>query len=563
MEKIWFKSYPKSIKREINVDDLGTIVDMFKRSAKQYANNPAYTSIRTTLTFAQAEELVDNFSSFLQNILKVEKGERIAIMMPNVLQYPIAVFGALQAGMVVVNINPLYTAPEVQAQLIDSEASTIVVLENFASTFEKIADTVPVKHVIVAKIGDLLHSFWGFVFNFAVKNIAKGVPSYKLSGHIAFKEAIALGKKTSFRPVDLRNTDLAFLQYTGGTTGIPKGAMLTHRNICANIAQASEWISLKLKPGSECIVTALPLYHIFSLTVNLMIFTSIGGHNILIVNPRDMKNFIKQLKNKKYNITAISCVNTLFNALVNQSEFKKIDFSSWKISLGGGAAVQKDVADKWNQITGLPIIEAYGLTEASPGVCVNPVTIEQYTGYVGLPIPSTDIQIRDKNGEQLGIGEVGDLWVRGPQVMLGYWNRPEETEKVLKDGWLDTGDIAYVNEEGFVKLVDRKKDMIIISGFNVYPNEVEDVLMMNPGILECSVIGVPSEKTGEALKVFIVKSDPNLTEEEVIQFARRSLTSYKIPKIIEFRDELPKSNIGKILRRVLHEEEMAKLKIRK
>lgn len=555
MDKIWFKNYPKGVAHEIDVDQLGNISDVFNESAIKYRNRPAYTSVKTTITFAQAKRLVDQFSSFLQNKLHLKKGDCLAIMMPNVMQYPVAMFGALQVGLTVTNVNPLYTSSEVKKQLEDSEANVLVILENFAATYAKIASEVGIKHVVVAKIGDLLHGLWGPILNFSLKYIAKAIPSYQLEHVIPFKEALRKGSEQPFRKVEIDHSDIAILQYTGGTTGVPKAAILTHRNICANMQQALEWISPILEEGKECMVTPLPLYHIFSLTVNLMIVCKLGCHNILIANPRDTKRFIGQMRTKKYKITAITCVNTLFNSLVHHPDFTKIDFSHWKLALGGGAAIQGNVAKKWNQLTGIPIVEAYGLTETSPGVCVNPVTIEKYTGFIGLPLPSTDIKVISEDGKELPLGQEGELWVKGPQVMEGYWHNPEETEKVLHDGWFATGDVVVVNEEGYVKLVDRKKDMVIVSGFNVYPNEVEDVLSFHPDIVECAVIGVESEKTGEALKAFIVSKNPNLSKQDVIKFARKNLTGYKIPKLIEFRKELPKSNVGKILRRVLREEE--------
>ncbi|PZU05051.1 MAG: long-chain-fatty-acid--CoA ligase [Francisella sp.] len=555
MDKIWFKNYPKGVAHEIDADQPGTVPDVFNESATKYSDKPAYTSIKTTITFGQAKRLMDQFSSFLQNKLHLKKGDCLAIMMPNVMQYPVVMFGALQAGLIVTNVNPLYTSSEVKKQLEDSEASVLVILENFAATYAKIANEVRIKHVIVAKIGDLLHGLWGPILNFSLKYIAKTIPSYHLEHVIPFKKTLRKGSEQPFKKVEIDRSDIAILQYTGGTTGTPKAAMLTHRNICANMQQALEWVSPILDEGKECIVTPLPLYHIFSLTVNLMIVCKLGCHNILIANPRDTKRFIGQMRTKKYKITVITCVNTLFKSLVHHPDFTKIDFSHWKLALGGGAAIQSNVAEKWNQLTGIPIVEAYGLTETSPGVCVNPVTIEKYTGFVGLPLPSTDIKVMSEDENELPLGQEGELWVKGPQVMKGYWRNPEETEKVLHDGWFATGDIAVVNEEGYVKLVDRKKDMVIISGFNVYPNEVEDVLSFHPDIVECAVIGVESEQTGEALKAFIVSKNPNLSKQDVIKFARKNLTGYKIPKLIEFRKELPKSNVGKILRRVLKEEE--------
>lgn len=565
MEKIWFKSYHPSIKHEVDVDALGTIVDVFNHAAEKFADRPAYTSVKTTISYRQTKEYVDQFTSFLQNELHLKKGDRMAVMMANLLQYPVVVFGALQAGVIVVNTNPLYTSEEMKHQLLDSGANTVVIMENFASTFEKIKDEVRVKNVIIVRVGDLLHGLWGVGLNFVLKYVARQIPQYDLPGHILFKDLIKKGRKELKKPVKLSNQDIALLQYTGGTTGVAKGAMLTHRNVCANLVQAAEWVSPKLG-SNECMVTPLPLYHIFSFTVNLMIMCYLGGHSVMIINPRDTKKFISQLRRKDLKITAITCVNTLFNSLVHHPDFKKVDFSGWKLSLGGGAAVQRNVADQWQEITGTPIVEAYGLTETSPGVCVNPVTITHYTGSVGLPLPSTDISIRNEQGNELPIGESGILWVKGPQVMKGYWDAPEETKKTIQDGWLDTGDIAKIDENGYVKIVDRKKDLIIVSGFNVYPNEIEDVLTRDPRILSAAVIGVPDEKSGEVVKAFIVAKDKSLTKKDVVKYARKYLTGYKIPKHVEFRDHLPETAVGKILRRQLsvedqenHKEEYEKI----
>lgn len=553
MEKIWLQSYPEGVRPEIDVRQYESISAVFRETVSQHGNKPGFTNMGVVQTYAETAKLADQFASYLQNVLKLQKGERVAVMMPNVLQYPVAVFGILQAGGVVVNVNPLYTPRELEHQLNDSGATTIVVLENFANTLELVLRRTPVKNVIIASLGDLLGGFKGMLVNFVVRKIKKMVPNYHLPQAVGFKDALQKGAAHPFREVPLTLEDPAFLQYTGGTTGVAKGAVLSHGNICANMLQAGEWIKSKLQGGEEVIVTALPLYHIFSLTVNLMIFTRIGAQNILITNPRDIPGFVKELK--KYRVTVFPAVNTLFNALLHNEEFKTLDFSSWKICLGGGMAVQKAVADKWKALTGQPIVEAYGLTETSPGACVNPLTITDYTGTIGLPISNTEVEIRDADNKALPVGETGELWIKGPQVMQGYWNRPEETAKVLDErGFLATGDIAVMNEKGYIKLVDRKKDMIVVSGFNVYPNEVEDVVAQHPGVLEVACVGVSSDKTGEALKLFVVKKDENLTAEELIAFCRKELTAYKVPKDIEFRKELPKSNVGKILRRELREE---------
>ncbi|MFV2030442.1 AMP-binding protein [Neisseria sp. S1] len=552
MEKVWLQSYQAGVKEEVDIRQFTSIVDAFQKSSTKYANRPAFINMGKSLTYGELAELSGHFASYLQDHLKLTKGDRVAIMMPNLLQYPVALFGALQAGMIVVNVNPLYTPRELEHQLNDSGAQTIVVLENFADTLEMVLPRTQVKNVIVASIGDLLGSFKGWLTNFVVRKVKKMVPNYNLPGSVTFKQAINLGRAHPFIPVDITLEDTAFLQYTGGTTGVAKGAVLTHGNICANMAQAKEWISQSLNGDKEVALSALPLYHIFALTVNVMIFMQMGAANLLITNPRDLPALIKEID--KHKITVFIGVNTLFNALINQEAFKSLDFSHWKLALGGGMAVQKAVADKWQAITGVPIVEAYGLTEASPGVAINPLNITAHTGNIGLPISNTEIEIRDDNGQALGIGEAGELWIRGPQVMNGYWNRPDETAKVLDSrGYLATGDIAVVDEKGWIKLVDRKKDMIVVSGFNVYPNEIEDVIAQHPKVLEVACIGVSSEKTGEALKLFVVKKDPSLTEAELIEYARHELTGYKVPKDIEFRDDLPKSNVGKILRRELRD----------
>ena len=553
MEKPWLDSYEKGVKAEIDETLYQSIPDVFRQSVEKFANQPAFQNMGKTLTYAEVGKLAEDFASYLQNVLKLPRGERVAIMLPNLLQYPIALFGILQAGLVAVNTNPLYTPRELEHQLKDSGATTIIVLENFANTLELVLPRTQIKHVIVASVGEMFGFFKGSLINFVLRKVKKMVPEYRISDTIPFQTALKEGAAHTFRPVPLTREDTALLQYTGGTTGVAKGAILSHGNICANMQQAAEWIVNLLRPGKETVIAALPLYHIFALTVNLMIFTQAGSKIILITNPRDMKSFIGDMKKER--ISVFIGVNTLFNGMVNQPDFATVDFSNLRLTLGGGMATQKAVAEKWKKITGTPIVEAYGLTEASPGVCANPLNIPAYTGGIGLPIPSTEIELRDADGNEVAQGQPGEMWIRGPQVMKGYWNRPEETAKVLDSrGFLATGDIAVMDEKGWFKLVDRKKDLIVVSGFNVYPNEVEDVAASHPKVLEAACIGVSSPKTGEALKLFIVKKDESLTAEELIAFCRTELTAYKVPKDIEFRDELPKSNVGKILRRELRKE---------
>ena len=553
MEKLWLNSYEQGVNAEIDITQYSSISDVFRQSVEKFAHQPAFQNMGKTLTYAEVGKLAENFASYLQNVLKLPRGERVAIMLPNLLQYPIALFGILQAGLVAVNTNPLYTPRELEHQLKDSGATTIIVLENFANTLELVLPRTQIKHVIVASVGEMFGFFKGTLMNFVLRKIKKMVPEYRISGAIPFQTTLKEGAAHTFRPVTLTREDTALLQYTGGTTGVAKGAVLSHGNICANMLQAKEWIKNQLREGKETVIAALPLYHIFALTVNLMIFTNAGSKIILITNPRDMKGFIGELKKER--ISVFIGVNTLFNGMVNQPDFATVDFSNLRLTLGGGMATQKAVAEKWKKITGTPIVEAYGLTEASPGVCCNPLNIEAYSGGIGLPVPSTEVELRDADGNEVGIGQPGELWVRGPQVMQGYWNRPEETAKTIDArGFLETGDIAVMDEKGWLKLVDRKKDLIVVSGFNVYPNEIEEVVSHNDKVMEVACIGVPNEKTGEALKVFVVKKDPSLTKEELIEFCRTELTAYKVPKDIEFRDELPKSNVGKILRRELREQ---------
>ncbi|MDC7713829.1 long-chain-fatty-acid--CoA ligase [Vogesella sp. LYT5W] len=550
MEKIWLKNYQAGVAHEIDIDEFQSVVEVFERSVNKFRDRPAMACMDKMLSYGELDTLSANFASYLQNTLQLTKGARVAIMMPNLLQYPVAVFGILRAGCTVVNVNPLYTPRELEHQLKDAGAETIVILENFAGVLEDVIARTPVKNVVVAAIGDLLGFPKSLIVNFVVRKIKKMVPPWQLPAHTRFNDALALGSKQPLRKVALGHDDIAFLQYTGGTTGVAKGAMLLHKNIVANMLQAGEWVKPAVREGQEIIITALPLYHIFSLTANLMVFTELGALNVLITNPRDIPGFIKELK--KYKVTAMTGVNTLFNALLNHPEFKTVDFSTWRLALGGGMAVQKAVADKWKQVTGTPLIEAYGLTETSPAACINPLDLKEYNGTIGVPVPSTEIELRDNDGKPVARGEAGELCIRGPQVMKGYWNRPDETAKVLdSQGFLATGDIAVITDDGFVKLVDRKKDMILVSGFNVYPNEIEDVVAMHPGVLEVACVGVPDDKSGEVVKVFVVRKDMGLSEKDIIEYCKTNLTGYKVPKAVEFRNELPKTNVGKILRRAL------------
>ncbi|NDV12606.1 long-chain-fatty-acid--CoA ligase [Crenobacter caeni] len=556
MDKVWFKNYQQGVAHEIDVNTFASINEVFDKSVARFRDRSAVACMDKVLSYGELDRKVSDFASYLQQ-LGLSKGSRVAIMMPNLLQYPICVFGTLRAGCTVVNVNPLYTPRELEHQLNDSGAETIVILENFASVLEDVIRKTRIKHVVIASIGDMLGFPKGAIVNFVVRNVKKMVPAWQLPAYTRFNDALAQGARKPPVKVEVGHDDIAFLQYTGGTTGVSKGAMLIHRNIVANMLQAGEWIKPAVREGQEVIITALPLYHIFSLTANLMAFTEIGALNVLITNPRDIPGFIKEIK--KYPITAMTGVNTLFNALLNHPDFKTVDFSTWRLTLGGGMAVQKAVAERWKQMTGVTLVEAYGLTETSPAACINPLDLKDYNGTIGVPVPSTDIQIRDSEGREVAQGEAGELCIKGPQVMAGYWNRPEETAKVIDaEGFLATGDMAIITPEGFVKLVDRKKDMILVSGFNVYPNEIEDVVAMHPGVLEVACIGVPDEKSGELVKVFVVRKDPALTAEAVIEHCKQNLTGYKVPKFVEFRDELPKTNVGKILRRALRDAAPAK-----
>jgi long-chain acyl-CoA synthetase len=536
---------------DINPDQYSSIVELFEKSCKQYSHRPAYYNLGQTLTYQQLEEYSRYFAAYLQQELAIKPGDRLAIMLPNVLQYPIAMFGAMRAGAIIVNVNPLYTADELTYQLLDSGAETIITITNFASTVEQALPAVPhLKNIIMTNLGDCLKPLKGWMINCVLKYVYKKIPKWDIPQAIRFKDVLAKGKQASLTPVSLTNQDIVFLQYTGGTTGVSKGAILTHRNILANIEQARVWFKALLIDEHEIIITALPLYHIFSLTANCLFFSTIGGLNVFITNPRDIPGLIKEMK--KFKFTAITGVNTLFNALLKNSAFKELDFSHLHLTLGGGMAVQKVVAEKWQEVTHSPLLEAYGLTETSPCVTINPAHLKNYNGMIGLPVSSTDVCILDEDGKGLPVGQAGELAVKGPQVMKGYWNNPTETEKVFtKEGWLLTGDIASIDENGYLSLIDRKKDMILVSGFNVYPNEVEDVLAKLKGVHEVAIIGVQDEYSGEVPKAFIVKEDQALTESEVLQYARQHLTPYKVPRYVEFIDELPKTNVGKILRRAL------------
>ncbi len=552
MEKIWLKHYPKGVPAEIDINEYASVRDVFEESVRKYASRKAYTCMGKSITFAELDALSAAFGAWLQ-ANGCKKGARIALMMPNVLQYPICLFGILRAGCTVVNVNPLYTARELEHQLKDSGAEVIVVVENFAHVLQEVIARTKVRQPIVTSIGELL-GFKGLIVDFVLRHVKKMIPAYSLPGSIRLSDTLADGRKRKLENVPLGHDDIAFLQYTGGTTGVAKGAMLLHRNIVANLLQARAWVKPFLKAShQEVIITPLPLYHIFSLTANCLVFMTLGAENVLITNPRDIPGFIKEMA--KHRFSAFTGVNTLFNALINKPEFAKLDFSSLQLTLGGGMAVQETVAEKWKDITGKPLIEAYGLTETSPAATINPLDLPSYNGSIGLPIPSTELILRDDAGKEVPLGQPGEICIRGPQVMKGYWQHPHETAKVLDaEGWFATGDVGVMDERGYVRIVDRKKDMILVSGFNVYPNEVEGVAVMHPGILECAAVGVPDKKSGEAVRLYVVKKDDNLTAEDVIEHCRHHLTAYKVPRDIEFRTELPKSNVGKILRRELRDE---------
>jgi long-chain acyl-CoA synthetase len=545
----WLKSYPKQVPPDIDPDRYKSLVEVFHESCKTFRDKPCFTNMNVTLTFNDLQRLSGEFASFLRNDLKLQPGDRIGLQMPNVLQYPVAVFGALRAGLVVVNTNPLYTPREMLHQYRDAGVKAIVILANFAKQLQEVVGELGKPHIVVTEIGDLFPGAKRLAVNAAVKYLKKMVPDYDLPGAISFRDALARGRRQPSEDVAVKNTDLAFLQYTGGTTGVSKGAMLTHRNILANLEQIKAWMGPWLNVGEEVILTPLPLYHIFSLTVNCLLFMKIGGENVLVTNPRDFPAFIKLMASRRF--TVLTAVSTLLNALMNQPGFDKIDFSRVKLTVAGAMALQRAVAERWRTSTRSIVLEGYGLTEASPVVSCNPLDGSDRVGTIGLPFPSTEVRLVTEAGQDAKLGEPGELVARGPQVMQGYWNKPEETAGMLRDGWLWTGDIAEMDADGFLKIVDRKKDMILVSGFNVYPNEVEDVVAQHPGVLEVGAIGVPDEKSGEVVKIVVVKRDQSLTAEQLVAFCRERLAGYKVPRHVEFRTEMPKTNVGKILRRAL------------
>ena len=550
MPHIWYKSYESTVAKTIDASRYSSINQIFDEAFTAFSSSPSFHCMGTTMTYGELNDRALRFCAFLQNDLKLVKGDRIAIMMPNILQYPVAMVAALKAGLVIVSCNPLYTARELEHQLKDSGAKAIVLFENSAAVLEKVLAQTQIKHVITTQIGDMLTFPKNHIVNFVIKKVKKMVPAWKIPGAITMSEAICRGNATQVAAQTLGHEDLAFLQYTGGTTGVSKGAMLTHGNIVSNMMQAREWIKNMVSPKGDIIITPLPLYHIFSLTANFLTFTSLGALNVLITNPRDVKGFVSELK--KWKFTAITGVNSLFNMLLNDPEFKNVDFSSLRLSLGGGMAVQKAVAERWQETTKVALIEAYGLTETSPAACLNPMTNTVYSGFIGLPISSTEVSIRADDNSVCKSGDIGEICIRGPQVMLGYWNQAQETANVTtEDGFFKSGDLGFMNSEGYIKIVDRKKDIILVSGFNVYPNEVEDVMMGCPKLSECAAVGVADPHSGELVKLFVVKKDKSLTEAELREFAKENLTGYKAPKFYEFRDELPKSNVGKILRKEL------------
>lgn len=547
----WFKFYPAAVTREVDCTAYSSVTALFEESVKKYGPSIAYECMGKTISFQDLDKLSAQFANYLLQELKLSKGSRVAIQMPNVLQYPVVMFGALRAGMVVVNTNPLYTPAEMKHQFNDAGADVIVIVANFASNLEKIRSEIQAKHVVVTELGDLLGGLKGTIVNLVVKHVKKMVPPFQLPGAVSLKKALSLGANHRFTPVACTLEDAAFLQYTGGTTGVSKGAELTHGNIVANMQQISAWMKPKLKEKEEIVITALPLYHIFALTVNCLAMLKIGAHNVLITNPRDMKAFIGDLAKKRF--TVITGVNTLFNGLLNQDAFKALDFSALKIAVGGGMAVQKATAEKWKAVTGVPLAEGYGLTETAPVATCNPIDGTERIGTIGMPLPNTEVMIADEAGNPVPIGERGEIFIKGPQVMKGYWNRPEETALVMQGDWFKSGDIGVMDADGYTKIVDRKKEMILVSGFNVYPNEVEEVVASCAGVLEVGVIGMPDPKSTEKVVAYVVKNDASLTSEQVITHCKEFLTNYKVPKEVYFTSELPKTNVGKILRRKIKE----------
>lgn len=552
MNKAWLKNYPPGVPAQINPNEYRSLTALLDASCARFAELAAYSSLGRTISYTDYDRLSRDFAAWLQQTAKLKRGDRIAIMLPNVLQYPIALYGALRAGLTVVNTNPLYTARELQHQLADAGARAIVILESFAHTLEQVIKQTGIEQVIVSGVGDRLGWPKSSLVNLVVRHVRKQVSPWNLPGALRFNAALEQGAFLPFEPVATDHDDIAFLQYTGGTTGVAKGAMLTHRNMVANVLQAAAWIGTAARPGKDTIITALPLYHIFALTANWLVFIKFGAHNVLIANPRDFAAFVKELRAHRFSY--ISGVNTLFNALLHTPGFEAIDFSELRITLGGGMAVQRAVAEHWQKVTGNVLTQAWGLTETSPAACINPFALQEFNGSIGLPIPSTEITIRNDDGKELGSGEVGEICVRGPQVMHGYWNRPDETAKVMIGDWLRTGDIGRIDPQGFVYIEDRKKDMILVSGFNVYPNEVEGVVATHPGVLEAAAVAQDDERSGEIVALFVVRKDPNLTEQQLIDHCRGELTGYKVPKHVYFRNELPKTNVGKILRRALRDE---------
>jgi long-chain acyl-CoA synthetase len=554
MERIWLKSYPAGVPADIDPKKYRSLVQLFEQSIAKYRDRPAFHSMGKSITFGELDKLSRDFAAWLQGC-GLAKGARVAIMMPNCLQYPIAMFGILRSGCTVVNVNPLYTPRELEHQLTDAGAEAIVILENFGHVLQQVRSRTPLKHVVVTSLGELL-GLKGVIVNLVVRKVKKMVPAYDLPRTVSFKEALKEGESKPMTTPPLGHDDIAFLQYTGGTTGVSKGAMLLHRNIIAALLQYEAWLAPVVGAERAVIITALPLYHIFSLTVNCLVMMVVGGENVLITNPRDIPGFVKELAKHKYSI--ITGVNTLYNALLNHPDFVKLDFSSLNLAVGGGMAVQKAVAERWKQVTGTPLIEGYGLTETAPSATANPVNATEYNGTIGVPMSSTEIVLRDDGDRDVPLGQPGEICIRGPQVMAGYWQRPDETAKAIgKDGFFHSGDVGIMNEKGFITIVDRKKDMILVSGFNVYPNEIEQVVAMHPGVLEVAAIGVPDEHSGEVPKIFVVKRDPQLTEHDLLEHCKKELTGYKRPKYVEFRSELPKTNVGKILRRALREEKKA------
>ena len=556
MDKIWLKEYPQGIPAEVDIHEYSSLRDILEKSCRAFGDLPAYSNMSVSMSYRQLDEISRNFAAYLQHELGLVKGDRVAIMLPNLLQYPVALFGTLRAGLTVVNVNPLYTARELEHQLRDSGASAIVVLENFARTLQDVVGNTPLRTVITTELGDMFPAVKSMLTNFVVKRVKKMVPAWDIAGAIKFKQALRTGTRHLLQEVPLSHEDIAFLQYTGGTTGVAKGAILTHGNMVANLQQVAAWIARDLEIGAETMVLPLPLYHVYALTSNL-VFLKIGAHNILITNPRDLPGFVKELK--KIHFTGIIGVNTLYYALLNTPGFSEVAAHTLKLTSAGGMAVHRAVAEKWKQVTGVPIVEGYGLTETAPVAISNALSIKDWTGTIGLPIPSTEATLLDEQGRELPPGTVGEICIRGPQVTRGYWQQDEETAKAFTpEGWFRTGDMGFMDAKGYFKITDRKKDMILVSGFNVYPNEVEDVIMTHPGVLEVAVIGAPDERAGELVKAVVVKKDPALTAEILIAHCQKQLTGYKVPKIIEFRTQpLPKTNIGKVVRRLLRDNAIA------